>query len=269
MRARLSDALASGAVLLIGVAALFAMAPAFLLFIPIVLAAWLVARLGFVPRGLHPEHASVRLTGSREAEPLAAARAEITFEERHREDGIRLLDDLLQRLSSAVADGAGAEGAGGTGARGPALAVEHASDGGPGEPLHATTPAELSRAVRDRLILLREPGGVLAASWAGSTASPAVPPDWRRQWSRACARLDAGAPVAAEIRADVDSAVHVRCDLLGDGALLEDALVSWARDLRRDGDVECVTSGWVREGERRTWAERRGARAAREGAAGQ
>jgi hypothetical protein len=109
LRSRLpANILASLALMLAGVAALAFMAPQFAIYIPVLAAAWMLARFGLVPRGLHASGESVRIAGGPAAGALTFAEVTITTTPSRRKAGLALAHELIAAAQATM--GAAIEG---------------------------------------------------------------------------------------------------------------------------------------------------------------
>ena len=99
--------LASLALLLAGVAAFAFMGPQFALFIPILAGAWLLARFGLVPRGLHSRGESVRLAGGPTAGTLVFAEVTITTDSSSPAAALALTRELIASANATIGAPAG------------------------------------------------------------------------------------------------------------------------------------------------------------------
>lgn len=98
---RRRGAFAGWALLLLGSIAAAAMLPQFAIFIPIVAAAWILARLGLLPGFFAHRHPGVRYSPGPDA-PLTTCFASIEVESRKGPDEQALLDKLVRRADETA-----------------------------------------------------------------------------------------------------------------------------------------------------------------------
>jgi hypothetical protein len=225
------------AVALLGTIALLLMAPQFAFYVPIVLAVYVLARFGIVPRPLRVRHESARFVGLEAGPGWAFAEVVVEGEPEHADRAgsvmREVLDLAIARLGRPAASSAGAE------VPAPALLMEG-----------------LTR--RHQSFWIEWPGDVAGASAVVADGGPAACgwPAIAEHVSEGRARLviDAGIEASRSLR------LHAR--LAGGQELIAELLASAALSLRSRGG-EAITTGWVREAEREALARhRRAARSA-------
>ena len=218
-------AIASVVVLAIGSLALLVAAPTFLLFVPVVMAAWILARFGWVPHRLHARHESVKMAGGPDVGSCASATFTIVVDEAHRQEALGLLRDLFARLDAAM-------GSPGLDVTEDGHAHDAAGAGGSIDEAHAHLVEALLRP-------------------AASGDAPV-----RIVW-----RSEPGAPsCSAEVRAKLGRTSTYEARLVAPRAPLESAARAFALGLRESGRAEVWTSGWIRHAEQHDAARTRGVR---------
>ena len=224
--------IASALLLLTGLVALVAMGPQFVVFVPIVLGAWLLARFGLVPRVVHHAGESVRIAGGPVAGQLAFAEITIRTEPARRGEALDLLADIVERIDRRAGPGAA-----------PAACIAGRSE----------TPERAPAALARDLPADGAEGLVLA--WPGGLppldCTAEGPASWKQRWPALVREQSShGARFALEATWHEDGGAAVSAALVGAQADLGPLLARLATELRARHDVEAWTSGWVREAER-------------------
>ena len=165
--------LASAALLVVGALALIAMGPQFIVAIPILIASWLMARFGLVPRAVHPRDSAIRIGGGPEAGTLRFADVRIQTHAGRARATAELVMDLARAISRHAA-------------------VDPVVDGDPALPFAslASAPERLFDADAPSIALAWSPGGTAPALVDASDASKR----WAETWPRAVAVRRRGGP---------------------------------------------------------------------------
>lgn len=196
--------------MLAGVAALALMAPQFALFIPILAGAWLLARFGLVPRGIHSSRGeSVRIAGGPAAGELVFAEVTITTDARRRDAALALARELIAAAETTL----------GAATAGPDGVLVAWAGSAPLLDAHASPDA---------------------AAWAARW------PNLVREQAGRRAPL----ALELELATESGPSPIVRVACVGDRALLSSLLIRFARDVRDRPGVEAWLTGWLRHAER-------------------